>query len=386
MPSAGNSEMLLSTGSKARWGQLDQIRALAAFLVFAWHFIHGAEGSPLPFDGAPVFPFAALFDEGHVGVALFMCLSGYIFAKLLDGKRIIYSDFIAARLVRLLPLLIFVFVTQLLILYFNGDPVYRYLITLLKGLVRPTWPNGGWSITVEFHFYLICPMILYLKRRFYWIIPLFLIISIFIRFIMFECTGSVQDISYWTIIGRIDQFLMGIFCYDKRFIFRGRNLVAFLAISFLGFVYFLFDKAGGFYAFGGGYPSPSWIWIILPTIEAICCSIAIAWFGESFTFEGLLARFVEKIGFYSYGIYLLHFFFVFRVSAFIHSEIMPLSNFYTALAWCIPAFLLMLVPAVLAYHIIEKPFQKFKPVYVRCPEPAEFQSANSHEVEANLRR
>jgi len=28
----------------------------------------------------------ALLDEGHTGVALFMTLSGYLFAKLLDGK------------------------------------------------------------------------------------------------------------------------------------------------------------------------------------------------------------------------------------------------------------------------------------------------------------
>lgn len=91
-----------------RWGQLDQIRALAAFLVFTWHFTHAGKGHPVPFDVTPAFPFAALFDEGHVGVALFMCLSGYLFARLLDGRTINYLSFLAARLVRLLPLLLFV--------------------------------------------------------------------------------------------------------------------------------------------------------------------------------------------------------------------------------------------------------------------------------------
>lgn len=55
---------------------LDQVRGVAAFLVVAWHFLHGASGTPVPFEGAPaVFPLA-LADEGHTGVALFMVLSG----------------------------------------------------------------------------------------------------------------------------------------------------------------------------------------------------------------------------------------------------------------------------------------------------------------------
>lgn len=377
MTSNANAEKPPRTRPQARWGQLDQIRAMAAFLVFAWHFIHGADGTPLPFEGAPVFPFAALVDEGHVGVALFMCLSGYIFAKLLDGKNIIYHKFIAARLVRLLPLLIFVFVVAFVISIFKGDAVYRYPIVLIKGLILPVWPNGGWSITVELHFYLILPVILALRHQFRWSIPTFLIISIMIRFISYVHYGEVQSISYWTIIGRIDQFLFGIFFYDERAEVKGRHLIATAVIALFGAGYFLFDKAGGFYALGGRYPSPSYIWIILPTFEALCCSIVIAWFGESFTLEGRVARLVEKLGFYSYGIYLLHFFFVFRVSQFVSSEIMPLDNFYVALAWSIPAFVLMLVPAVVAYHAIEAPFQRFKPVYARRSKPADLLNNDS---------
>ena len=54
-------------------------------MVFAWHFTH-AGGYPVPLEYSPnAFPLA-IFDEGHTGVALFMTLSGYLFAKLLDGK------------------------------------------------------------------------------------------------------------------------------------------------------------------------------------------------------------------------------------------------------------------------------------------------------------
>ncbi len=78
---------------------LDHIRAVAAFLVFTWHFIHvnnGHEAAP------PIFPLSIL-TEGHTGVALFMALSGYLFAKLLDGKNIIYTSFIWNRFLRLAP-------------------------------------------------------------------------------------------------------------------------------------------------------------------------------------------------------------------------------------------------------------------------------------------
>ena len=87
---------------------LDHVRAVAAFLVVTWHFTHAATGYPIPFEFVPaVFPLA-LLDEGHTGVALFMTLSGYLFAKLLDGRKISFSAFLRNRALRLLPLLLLV--------------------------------------------------------------------------------------------------------------------------------------------------------------------------------------------------------------------------------------------------------------------------------------
>src|SRR5579859_619795 len=85
---------------------LDHVRAFAAYCVFVWHFTHGLDGFPIPFGDAPVvFPLAIL-DEGHTGVAIFMTLSGYLFAKLLDGKNIDYKAFFWNRFIRLAPLLV----------------------------------------------------------------------------------------------------------------------------------------------------------------------------------------------------------------------------------------------------------------------------------------
>ncbi len=66
---------------------LDHVRAVAVYLVLSWHFIHGLEERLFRSRMLRRFPLLSLLDEGHTGVALFMALSGYLFARLLDGAR-----------------------------------------------------------------------------------------------------------------------------------------------------------------------------------------------------------------------------------------------------------------------------------------------------------
>lgn len=125
---------------------LDHVRAIAAMLVFSWHFMHALHGSPVPFEGAPIWGPLVLFDEGHVGVALFMTLSGYLFAKLLDGKKVLFRLFFFNRLLRLMPLLLVVMMVNVVaeaVRHGSLQAAYRYAMTLPRGLVLPTWPNGG---------------------------------------------------------------------------------------------------------------------------------------------------------------------------------------------------------------------------------------------------
>lgn len=149
---------------------LDHVRAIATFLVFTWHFIHINNGhlALAPPAAFPVF----LFSEGHTGVALFMTLSGYLFAKLLDGKKIIYSSFLWNRFLRLVPLLAVVIILSGIKRYLSGDNMAAYATLIVSGIVEPTLPNGGWSITVESHFYLSLPVLLLLSRRweYFWFV------------------------------------------------------------------------------------------------------------------------------------------------------------------------------------------------------------------------
>lgn len=347
---------------------LDHVRAVAAMLVFVWHFMHGQHGSPVPFEGAPFWSPLVLFDEGHVGVALFMTLSGYLFAKLLDGKQVIYHLFFWNRILRLMPLLLLVIVINALIQATDsGNPqaAWTYLRSIPGGLVYPSWPNGGWSITVELHFYLLLPWLLLLVRRWHQGLWLLLAFATLLRTGYHAWSGEVQSLAYATIFGRIDQFVLGIMAFHGRAYLIGRHTrAAAVAVAFIT-LYWWFDRSGGFWL-QPTYPSPSRLWIVLPTLEGAAFAALIAWYDGSFAHkDGALSRLFSTLGDYSYSIYLLHFFFVFAVASWIHTHGLDLSNFYVALPVAVLAFLAMLPIGYLSMRFVERPFLRLRRRYVK---------------------
>lgn len=352
--------MKSSTG--AHYLGLDHIRALAALLVFVWHFTHGPNGYPVPFEGAPLWFPLALFDEGHTGVALFMVLSGYLFAKLLDGRDVTYAPFFWNRFLRLAPLLLLVFVLVGLETAIRGQPLIPYIRGLIKGFIFPTWPNGGWSITVELHFYLALPLLLLLTRRWSAAPIVAVVLAIAIRVLIWLVHGQVQDAAYWTIIGRADDFLLGIAAFKFREYFEKRHwLVASSALLFFIF-YWIFDCSGGFYLLGKNSP----VWILLPTIEALAYSMLVAYYDTTYRPKPTgISWVLSKVGDYSYSIYLLHVFFVFRMAAFVHTKIMDISNFYVAFVWALVGFCVMIPIAFLSYNFFELPFLRMRKRYIK---------------------
>ena len=353
----------MKASSGEHYVALDHIRALAAFLVFTWHFTHTTNGTPVSFRYVPaLFCFAPL-DEGHTGVSLFMTLSGYLFAKLLAGRRIDYSAFLWNRILRLAPLLVVV----LSVIGFQrvraGESIADYGLFLWQGLWLPTLPNGGWSIAVELHFYVLLPVLMWLFARSRMSLLGIIVAAVLFRGWYFQTHGSVQTLAYFTIVGHLDQFLLGMWGTQLRPLMAGRHRIAAgVLIAFL-LAYWRFDVVGGFY---NSASSP--LWVLLPTVEGLAYALLIVWYDNSFahTTSGL-SGFVAKIGAYSYSIYLLHFFFVFDAARLIHRHVMPLSNFYVASVWSFLAFLMMFPLAHLSFQFIESPFLKLRRRYVRQP-------------------
>ena len=190
------------------FSRLDHVRAFAAYLVFMWHFLHMTPQFPVPYAANPVFPFA-LLDEGHTGVALFMTLSGYLFAKLVGDHGIDFGSFLWSRAVRLGPLLIVCIAAWVVVGWFGGE--YVSLGDVLGGVVFPTWPRGTWTISIELQFYLLFPLLLFLFRRSGPFVLLAVVAgAMLLRFDWWRTYGEAQHIAYWTIVGRIDQFVFGM--------------------------------------------------------------------------------------------------------------------------------------------------------------------------------
>jgi len=295
---------------------IDKLRGFAALLVFTWHFIHV---NNLHEKGPISIPFN-IFTEGHTGVALFMVLSGYLFAKLLQNKKIIYTRFIFNRVIRLLPLLLF--------------------------------------------FYLILPFLLLLNNRKLglWMI---LVSAILFRIFLFYQTGKIYYLSYWTIIGRIDQFIFGILAFSYSSLIKQHSKLVFLGIVLFLLCYYLFDYYGG-HQITKDDPVFQALWILIPTIEGMAYALLVAWYDlRTPRTETWISRLFTAAGKYSYSIYLLHFFLVFRLGNFIDQYLVKLENIYLTLLCSTIAFVLMIPIGYLSFEYLEKPFLTYRKQYFK---------------------
>lgn len=133
---------------------LDTIRALAALAVVLMH----AEQPG--------------WAGGYLGVDVFFVLSGYLITRLLVENRPTIGQFYLRRAKRLYPALLtmlaFVAIVGPLTTFPEG-PKHALLAALYLTdyvTLHPSWLNHTWSLSVEEHFYLLWPPILYyaLKR------------------------------------------------------------------------------------------------------------------------------------------------------------------------------------------------------------------------------
>lgn len=152
----------------ARIKELDGLRAIAALLVIAWHYI----GIP---DGQHYWLWK-LFYLGHFGVDLFFVLSGYLIATILLQNRespSFFSSFYGRRAFRIWP----VYYLMLLVCFlswslggspalFSGElPGWTYLFGIQNFWMAKQqtygvfWLAGTWSLAVEEQFYLVFPFV-----------------------------------------------------------------------------------------------------------------------------------------------------------------------------------------------------------------------------------
>lgn len=329
-------------------------------------------------------PYCDLLLEGHTAVSLFMTLSGFLFATICKDKEIDRWSFYKNRFLRIYPLFV---VVLLLACYL--DPQRNTITSLLTSLCfMQNMPSAVylddctgslWAIAVEFQFYLLFPFLMMFFRKYgYKYLTGLIGLAFLIRWGVYLTTGHVHELSYMTIFGRIDQFLIGMtlgLLFDKLKTTLRHPFFLILSMAFVGALASLFNKYG--LASGEGI---SRIFII--DFEALVWGLLIASYNASmFRLPRKMAQFFAYGGTLSYSLYLIHPFvmrFGLGLAHFIyHSHIQfPLlarlvvqlshQSFYAALLFGLGiAFPITFVVSMLTFALIEKPFLELRTVYSR---------------------
>ncbi len=340
--------------------RLDHVRALAVFLVFCWHVIH-LRGA-VPVAHVPWMPLLSLIEEGHIGVGIFMVLSGYLFAKIINGQPINVRAFWFNRALRLLPLLLFALALNYGLAWMQGSQTgYQIWSSFFRGFLLPAWPNVAWSVTVELHFYLILPLLLPIAWKRPQALILLIAAMLYVRTSLYMNGDDIRRVSYWTIIGRMDQFLCGILAFvltrERRITLLPPIAVCIALIAY----WHWFNIQGGYYGTKG---SP--IWIVSPVIEGMMIGYLISAYDRSgIVLPRLIGQSLVLVGTLSYSIYLLHFPAIQNlIRPHVISGEIDIKTFGAAFGFTVVLFIVFLPIAYLSYRLIEKPFLRMRIPYI----------------------
>lgn len=359
--------------------EAEELRGAAALLVFFYHSIHTGASTVAGTTGwlSSNNPIAAFVFEGHTGVSLFMVLSGYILASGTFDQEINYWGFLRNRILRIFPLMIVVLVFSMYAAKATdlGSVIAPFLLlaNMPFAFQDPSGLAGTvWTISVEFQFYLIAPFLfLFVKRYGVWnfLLPAMLLFWILKVIVLLPLAPDAQYRgNYFTIIGRIDQFLMGIgiayLVFLKRLRFSDNRLqgVIFLVISSAGLLCLtsLLNRQGGLAVWH--------MWhLIYPEIEGLLWALFIVGYSAFHPFrESVVSRALRWVGTLSFSIYILHYaiqrewWIAFRYKIFGEVQTGMLGVFIISCGILVTVIAL----SSLSYRCIERPFLDMRRKYL----------------------
>ena len=361
---------------------LDHLRGFAAVLVLFFHSSHFISHKLIygtPYDPANWAragnPFSALAIEGHTAVSLFFLLSGFVFTVGSLQKKLNYIGFYRNRLLRTYPLFLFFLILGIA---FNTENFS--IVALLQSVFfmanSDTAINGGaftfvfWSIAVEWHFYLLFPFLLVCVQKRGWKVLLGLILALLVvRTGAYFAGADMRVLSYWTIVGRLDQFLLGMLAgiYYRTYFVAGKRL-DYVAIWGAGLVLMLLF---GFNQLGGGGAN-NHLWIFWPTLEAMAWAIfLIGYLSIARHFYRLVGNALVALGTISYSIYMGHYLVLDFFLRHDWDSLWRLGDPVATAALTTFVFMLPLVLllAVITYFCVERPFLLRRSSYMRSGEP-----------------
>ncbi|MFI4969423.1 MAG: acyltransferase family protein [Lysobacterales bacterium] len=356
---------------------VDHLRAFAALLIVFYHGLH-----LFTYDARFHQPFGiehwlqpgnvlvAALAEGHTAVALFMVLSGFILTYGSLDSALDWRQFIRNRLLRTYPLF--------LLLVFAGLAAFpdRFgwlafaqtvfgFANLPGALVLPPFTSLLWTIAVEWQFYVLFPLLLLILKS-GWTRHLLGLLAVLLLFRGFAVLagGNARDMGYLTILGRLDQFLIGMWAarvFQRRPLSRVHGgLLAAGALAVMVGALAAFNAAGG-------WPTVARWKILWPTFEGLAwAAFVIGYVDCANAATGLWSRLLARIGEISYSIYLIHY----LVIATLIQLALPVAFSGRYVIDAILDTLLIALPitlaiATLTYRFVELPFLRLRGAYHR---------------------
>ena len=229
--------MPATSGAPAQIRSHSGLRGIAALLVVMYHAHFGA-AYLLPFEQA-----TAIFQRSYLMVDLFFILSGFIISHVNRAdRRHGYArgevgDFLARRLIRIYPLLLFTLATLVLfrlaaaaLAIHSAETGWdrRSLVLLAAQFLmlnawlpnNDGWNTASWSISAEMAAYLLFPLVVSLRARARMAARLLIILGALAFYGIVAAGSASLDIIAGTAPLRcLAGFALGMLIYDARYRF-----------------------------------------------------------------------------------------------------------------------------------------------------------------------
>ena len=152
--------------------ELDGFRALAIWMVLVHHAFYAFPFREELWEDVPSL-IHVIIKAGWLGVDLFFVLSGFLITGILltsKPKPYYFRNFFCRRILRIVPL----YFTVIIVMYFcyrgyeNFFFLSSFFMANFAGFFQVNTPNAAdifWSLSVEEHFYLIWPVLIWLFSR-----------------------------------------------------------------------------------------------------------------------------------------------------------------------------------------------------------------------------
>lgn len=365
--------------------RLDHLRFFAVLAVISFHVFHPIyktlAGVASTYE-APVNALSVFVMEGNTGVGLFFTLSGFLFARICLNRNIDTRQFYLNRLLRIYPLFLSALVLSIIV---NPAPIAAFLTSLLSFNTLPTALKSNfvdhlWSVGVEIQFYVLFPILLlaYRKSGLKYLFQVLILDLLLIAGLQMS-TGSTRDIVYASILGRLNQAVIGMilgFSFDRIRKFAGSIWVLLAALLATSFALQCFHACGGLPGTGNNS-----LWVFWPSLEAFLWGAVICSYQSCrVKVPAAISKCFAYLGAMTYSLYVTHYFIACQIwPPFVkllqtpHSRyqfLLPLQDFLlkhpleTAL-WA--GTFLVLPPTLLlsffTFNVIEQPFMNIRRKY-----------------------